>query len=318
MDQPKRNISDISHHFLSNIRGENPPKRTPPGGKDDGANGLPVHAEVPGEAPTHEPELDEAGDGMDPIGRPVTAVLGAGLNGSYFIRCREYAGHLCRDGGRVGLVQVDGSEFRLHLVEHDPVPADLPPMRGRPIEGRMDPKRIREALHELDYDVDHWLLLLPDPRRAEAGSLLQLVDDWTLLATSDHEGVVSGYRTLKGMVTKDTPAIRLALVDSADDAEAARMFTKLDGVCRQFLDAGLEKFDRVINSDQTSEHGILWLRGLSNGADGSVVPVSPVQWNVVKNFLRRNRAMLDEDRSIPVVEEPAPAVTPPVEEQVVE
>ncbi|MEM6313989.1 MAG: hypothetical protein AAF743_07865 [Planctomycetota bacterium] len=315
MDQPKRNISDISHHFLTNIRGQNPPKRTPPGGQGGGSGGgeIPVHAEVPGSTLGGEPELDEMGDGVDPIGRPVTAVLGAGLNGSYFIRCREYAAHLCRDGGRVGLVQVDGCEFRLHLVEHDPMPAELPPMRGRPIEGRMDPKRIREALHELDYDVDQWLLLLPDPRRAEAAPLLQLVDGWTLLAAADHEGVVAGYRALKGMVTKDTPAIRLALVDAADDAEASRMFTKLDGVCRQFLDAGLDKFDRVAKSDRVGEHGILWLRGLG-GATEQPTAAAPVQWNVVKNFLARNRAVLEEDASLP---EPV-AVAPPVVEPVAE
>ena len=36
---------------------------------------------------------------------------------------------------------------------------------------RLDPKRMTEALEELNWDVDRWLLLLPVPRTPEARDL---------------------------------------------------------------------------------------------------------------------------------------------------
>jgi len=60
---------------------------------------------------------------------------------------------------------------------------------------RLDPKRMTEALEELSWGVDRWLLLLPVPRTPEARELLRAVNQWTVLATCDHDGMVSAYRT---------------------------------------------------------------------------------------------------------------------------
>ena len=56
-----------------------------------------------------------------------------------------------------------------------------------------------EALEEMNWDVEHWLLLLPNPRTPEAKAILREIDHWVLLSTCDHDGVVSSYRMLKGL-----------------------------------------------------------------------------------------------------------------------
>jgi len=89
----------------------------------------------------------------------------------------------------------------------------------------LDGRRMTEALAELSADVDRWLLLLPTPRVPEARALLRQVDHWVLLTTCDHDGVVAGYRTLKGLVeTGQSPRVTLALLDGtgAPEADEAR------------------------------------------------------------------------------------------------
>src|SRR5439155_11457499 len=116
------------------------------------------------------------------------------------------------------------------------------------------------------WDVQQWLLVLPNPRVPEARNLLRDVRHWVLLSTCDHDGVISCYRTLKGLLDlwpaagdaaaspPPRPALSLSLLDATDDAEAERVCGKLAGVCQQFLNWPLEAQSSVRPNQQVVEH----------------------------------------------------------------
>src|SRR5947208_5211100 len=124
-DQPNSNssrpLSEISHLFLSSIRekagnGAAAPRRRPPVSQ---ATDL-----TPEEfAQVSREDSTEADRGPARVPQ-VTAVIGAHLNGRQFDRAKEYARHLAAGGGRVGLIEVDASEFRVMCF--DPSGEDRP------------------------------------------------------------------------------------------------------------------------------------------------------------------------------------------------
>jgi hypothetical protein len=288
---PDRAISAISHLFLSS------PEATEDANVADEVAALAEELHLDPAVLYDGPAGGEEEVGPLPaLGRPVRAVIGAGMNGSFFTRGREYAAHLVAGGGRVGLVQIDADEIRLHLVEHDADPATLPPERPRPTEGDLNDarrcRRITEALSELDYDVDRWLVLLPDPRHPEAKRLLAELRECVVLATADHDGVVAGYRTVKGLCEEVSPSeVAVALVDATDDGAARRVHHKLAEVCRQFLNVTLEDGGRVRAASTVAEHNVLWFRARSTGlADDAAVPSAAPQWGLLGKFLADGRA----------------------------
>ena len=113
----------------------------------------------------------------------------------------------------------------------------------------LDGRRMSETLDEMSWDVDRWLLNVPNPRQSEARAILRSIDNWTVLATCDHDGVVACYRSLKGLADihsndpsepSGAPTLSLALLDARDELAAIRVFRKLAGVCQQFLHWPLE------------------------------------------------------------------------------
>ncbi len=129
---------------------------------------------------------------------------------------------------------------------------------GAGVEGETlsttDVREIGQTLSALAADVARWLIVLPDPRLPHARRLLARCEEWTLLTSADHEGVVSGYRTLKGLCEMELPEdllcgsaqdgegprVTLAMLDAKNLDEADRAAKKLIGVCRQFLDLSID------------------------------------------------------------------------------
>src|SRR5204863_5686250 len=150
-----------------------------------------------------------------------------------FDRVKDYARHLAGQvGGRIGLMKLDASEFRLICFEPGMPADDAGGANGASAEV-YDPRQIAEAVEELNWDVERWLLLLPTPRVPEAKALLRQVDHWVLLTTCDHDGVVSGYRTLKGLIdTAQHPKVTLAMLDGAGESEMLAVYRKLAAVCQ--------------------------------------------------------------------------------------
>ena len=117
-----------------------------------------------------------------------------------------------------------------------------------------------EAMEEMNWDVEQWLLLLPNPRTPEAKAMLRETDHWMLLSTCDHDGVVSSYRMLKGLVESRRPRLALSVLDASDDAQNGRIYQKLSSVCQQFLDWPLEAEPAVQPVRDVSEHLVLLYR----------------------------------------------------------
>ena len=287
-DQPpqkKRSLTEISHLFLSSLRdrqgeGSQRPQRTPPP-SDQSIDLTPEEfARVyggGGEAPP-TPERKAV---------PISAMIGAHLNGKQFDRVKEYARHLADRVGRIGLIEVDASELRLIVFEasEQSGPGEIDPQSAECVE----PRLMIEALEELNWDVEHWLLLFPNPRTMEAKSLLREIDHWVLLSTCDHDGVVSSYRMLKGLADSHRPLLTLSLLDAADEGEVTRVFQKLSGVCQQFLDWPLDFESAVQPCPQIAEHLVLFYRPNRDKAQMA----TGSQWTAISDFIAAGKAAED-------------------------
>lgn len=304
----KRSLSEISHLFLSNVRdrqtdGAAPPQRTPP------AQGQVPPQWTPPQPAPQGPRTDESIDltpeefarmygsatanpqaPAEPRRKavPVTAILGAHLNGKQFDYVKRYARHRTSAVGRVGLVELDASELRLMCF--DPAGGNAPEQDADlPLECA-EPRQMSEALEELNWDVEQWIVLLPNPRTPEARALLRAIDHWTLLCTSDHDGVVSCYRMLKGLAEAARPQLALSVLDAADAAHADRVYQKLSSVCQQFLAWPLDAEPAVRAAEHVSEHLVLLYRPTRDKAQLAAAP----QWAIVAEFIERARVAREE------------------------
>ena len=294
---PKRSISEIGHLFLSSVR-------------DRQTAGQPRPARVPPKEPSIDltpEEYAQVFDGTEPAARPtedpaahaakippITALITLHLNGTANDRIREYARHLAANGEHIGVLEVDGSEFRLTRYERSIEPNESDPTPAQPIE-RFDHRFMSEALEEMSWDLDRWLLVLPSMRSPEARGLLKEVDHWAVLSTCDHDGVVSCYRTLKGLSggldESRRPDITLALLDAPSDAISASVFRKLRNVCLQFLGIELTSESAVRGTRAVAEHLVVNCRPVHDKAQLA----AGMQWVVVEEFLARARAQAAEE-----------------------
>lgn len=300
-DQPKHNrpLSEISHLFLSSIResagnGAPKPQRTPPGSPPRPNVSMDLTPEefaqvYGGEAATEGTPAQHLE--QERIA-PVSAIIGAHLNGKQFDRVKQYARHLAGPRKRIGLIEADASEFRLMCFDGT-IGASAGEVEMAASES-YDPRRMAEAISELNWDVDRWLLFLPNPRVPEARVLLRDVSDWVLLSTCDHDGVVSCYRTLKGLTDSRSPADRLvdrpqlslALFDAPDADSADKVFRKLASVCQQFLDWPLTSQVIVRPAHEVAEHLVVCCRPTRDKAQMGTTP----QWDIIGEFLTRAKA----------------------------
>lgn len=125
---------------------------------------------------------------------------------------------------------------------------------------------------------------------------------WVLLATCDHDGVVGGYRTIKGLAeaSQDAgagrPRLSLAAVDAGDAEESLALHRKLAGVCDQFLGWPLEAEPPVMPAGPVGEHVVLRFRPpRQNGrlSEGGRERAGP-HWSLVARFLEDAAALADD------------------------
>ncbi len=292
-----RKLSEISHLFLSSIRqkasnGQTPPRRIPPGQKADFGNDL-TPEELAGvsteEAQAENPDRDGA-----PVPQ-ITALIASHLNGKQLDRAKQYARHLTADGSRIGLIEVDASEFRLMCFGSGESQAQPEPETVESFESR----RMIEAINEMSCDVDEWLLLLPAPRTPEARTILREVARWVALSTCDHDGVVASYRALKGLTDlwpqeQKRPSLSLALLDAADDDHAARIAAKLSTTLAQFLTWPVESTTSIHPALEASEQLVLCCRPVHDKTQVAAAP----QWQILSDFVNRSKVSAAEDSVI--------------------
>lgn len=276
----KRSLSEISHLFLSSVRdrqmeGAPPPRRKPPKRTDETIDLTPEEfAEVYGGQRSPEPKRKSV---------PIAAVIGAHLNGKQFDRVKEYSRHRAASAGRVGLIELDASELRLMCFDAMGHIEGLQPELAPECS---EPREMAEAMEEMNWDVEQWLVLLPNPRTPEARAILREIDHWILLSTSDHDGVVSSYRMLKGLAESTRPRLTLSVLDCQEEGQAERVQAKLSSVCQQFLEWPLEPEPAVEAADEVCEHLVLLYRPTREKAQVANAP----HWAVVSNFLTEAKA----------------------------
>lgn len=266
-NRPSRPLSEISHLFLSTLRdqsgeGRSRPVRIPPGQR----------------APMPRMESEDSSNEVDAAPRKrVTGIVTAHLDDHRVEASLAYAASLASRGDRIGVMTVDAGEFKLQIVECDSdVPASEPE-----VSDLSDPRIMSDAIRELNHDVDRWLFIVGDRRRGEARSLLSRVDDWTMLTTCDHDGIVAGYRTLKGLAEGAKSPLAIALVDAPGHEQAVRAFDKLAGVCRQFLDWDVAHESLETDVENARAYTVLWCHSTRDAGQ----PESMPQWGVVESFL---------------------------------
>ena len=302
-DQSKESLREISHLFLSNVRdmagnGAPRPQRIPPA-KQQQQQPPPSHSldMTPQEFAQMFGGLDDADDshdqapdrGLAPVPH-VHAIIGAHLNGKQFDRAKQYARHLASTGLRVGLIEVDASEFRVMCF--DRADGDATHEASSDAETSFDPRRMNEVLEELSWDVQRWLLVLPQIRVPEARGLLRECSRWVLLSTCDHDGVIACYRTLKGLTdlwpggaTPDKPQLSLALLDATDTDQAERVSAKLVSVCQQFLNWPVDAEPTVDSSQPVAEHLVMCARPTRDKGQLAAAP----QWEIVADLIARSK-----------------------------
>ncbi len=221
----------------------------------------------------------------------MTAILAGHLTTNHRERVIEYARHLANDGTRVGLIEVDPSEFRVMCFDRF---ADVEAMPdGEVVSECFDPRQMTEVLSELSWDIQRWLLVLPQSRVPETRVILRGVKRWTMLSTCDHDGVISCYRALKGLTdlwpaerSEAKPRLSLALLDAADEQQADRVGSKLLSVCQQFLNWPLELEAHVRVAQRVNQHVVMCCRPIHDKSQLATAP----QWQIVADFIAKAKS----------------------------
>ncbi|MGA3068582.1 MAG: hypothetical protein ABSF29_17200 [Tepidisphaeraceae bacterium] len=284
----KQTLSEISHLFLSEIRqrpgaGAPRPTRVPPAAPAKPAAAR-AHASV-----DLTPEELAAAYGEDSSEAATTGLEFSVVLASHLTdpsqRIRQYAGYLAAQNKRVGLIEIDNTDFSIAAFESGPRDG-VADAASSPIVEELDARRMSETLAEMSFDIDRWLICLTNPRTTEARELLRVSRRWVLLTTADHEGIVAAYRALKGLSELGKPSISAAVLNARDEAEAEAVFNKLDAVAGQFLGCRITAQAPVQPADQVSEQLILHCRAPRDKSQ----PLTGPQWHVVADFLSRAAA----------------------------
>jgi hypothetical protein len=245
---------------------------------------------------------------------PVSAIVAAHFNSKQMERVKEYARHLAGQGQRVGLIVADAAEFKLICFDGVTEAGSAPEAQSSNLNPTAS--EIQAAINELSFDLDRWLLLVPNYRSAEARELLAATDHWVLLSTCDHDGVVACYRTLKGLSGLHRPRLSLAVLEALGLPDAGRIHHKLAAVCQEFLGIPLEEETPVKKFRQAAEFEVMsW----KPQRDQALAAGATAPWRVVSQFLARVRAQQQQPaapQASPAAANPAmaiPAMAMPVQ-----
>lgn len=294
-DQPKqhRSLSEISHLFLSSVRerqtgGAARPQRKPP-------THQPAPAPRPPSVDLTPEEFQEVLAGTPeqqaPRVPPIKAVLASHIGNSQLEPAMRYARHIAASGKRVGLIAIAAGEFRLITFDSSEATGERPAATAADC---LDARAMREAINELNYDLDLWLLAVSNPRVPEGRKLLRAVGQWVILATGDRDGLVACYKVIKSLAESPHPRLSLAVMDARNDADARHAIEKIAGACQQFLDWQIFPEPPVSDARHVGEYDAMHCL-----AHDKAQLASAAHWQVVEELIeaaKKNPA------------EPAPAV----------
>jgi hypothetical protein len=271
-------LSEIGHLFLTELRqkqGGARPVRTPP---PSSSNINLTHEEF-----ERACQVEDATIAADKPPSSVTALLSSHLADQEAHWIHSYARQAAHSDGRVGLIEIDAAELKVACFDRSPV-FDARAVQDTAAETSLEPldqRRMAQAMEELAWDVDRWLLYVHAPRSPQGRDLLRLVDHWLLLATADHDGVVAAYRTIKGLFGGDRPDLSLVVLDAPDAPHAAGVHQKLSGVCQKFLDCPVRAETPLRHVADVRQTVVLHCRGAVENDQIA----SSAHWKVISDFL---------------------------------
>jgi len=300
---PHQSLSEISHLFLTGLRekqsgrqslragGAAIPHRTPPR-KGEPAPRKMVSVDV-------TPQ-EMAGEHVSDRRPSLSVVLAHHLAGAAVQRVREYARHAAAVSGRVGLIELGDDGLRLTSFDASPLgkldsdSAANPAACVEPVNG----KRISEALEELNWDIQRWILFLPGGTKSDkAKQLLERIEHWTVLTSADDQGIIAAYRSLKGLPEIGKASLSMAVFGAEDEAHGTLVHRKLAGACRQFLGRQLDCEGRVTASSNATEHVVLMCRA-AGGADAP-----QEHWTAVMELAEQSAEPISAQPGAPAAEE---------------
>jgi hypothetical protein len=298
-DQSKnpRSLSDISHLFLSSVRERQTgsaarPQRTPPPKTEPResreADLTPQEFQHVANEPREIPNENSSVP-------PVRAVIASHLGSRQFDAVRSYARSLASSGRRIGLIWIDVSEFALLTYEPDERVQERHDESGGEF---FDARVMREAIAELNCDLECWILAVANPRVAEGRALLKDVSRWVLLSGKDHDAVVACYRTLKGLADLHRPRLSIAALDTTDPAESEQVFSKMASTCMQFLNWPLEAEPAVEDAPHVAECTVMHCSVQGDKAQLATAG----HWQVIADLLEQAHDV-EEDESEPLTPE---------------
>ena len=306
-----RSLSDISHLFLSSVREKQMgasalPRRKPPAKRTPSVDLTPeefkqvlgVDEPPPPSVVATEVEAPETPTQVP----PVKVLIASHLGEKQLDAAKRYGRNLAAGGKRVGLIVIDAGEFQLITFDASGVaPAE-------PVEERsaFDARAMRDAVNELSCDIDCWLLLVRNPRVAEARALLRDAESWVVLSTCDHEGIVACYRAIKGLADLSKSRVSLAALDATEPGESDAVFRKLSGVCGQFLSCAVEPEPAVGEARHVTD---VPLMNCQAGHDKAQL-ASANHWRVVSDLVAQGKQSVKSGESEAAIEMAAPGATP--------
>lgn len=296
MDSRKPDLREISHLFLSSVRqrqtgNATPPKRIAPAKRSD---------------PTVDLTPDEfaqvTSQAKEVVAEPrVFGILASHFDGRALDVARSYAAAQSQTGARVGLIEVDASGARVIVVDPEHADSTAGPTTH-------DSGEFNDALNELGWDIDRWLVVITSPRVTAARELMRSIDRFVLVTSCDSDGVVAAYRSVKGAADtlrrdgQASPKLSLAVFGAEDDAHAEAVFDKLNGVMLQFLSWPLEFEGRIgaVNSP-TLAPAIAFRAMTETGAQ---------HWDILARFVSQQGNKTVEE---PIAESAKPQAAIPVQ-----
>jgi hypothetical protein len=306
-----QSLSQISHLFLSRVRerqdAASSASRTPLRKPPQPAAAPDADIDLSPEEFQHVYSEEAMGlrhrgasnDETNPV-PPVRAVLASHLGARQFDCVRRYARGLAAAGSRVGLLWADAGELRISTFERS---EDGDTSAGMSAEmSCFDGRAVRDAINELNCDLDCWLIGLANPRLPEARQLIADCPHWVLLSGCDHDSVVASYRAIKGLSELARPRISMAVLDAHGPEEADRVFRKLVGVSSQFLAVRIDPEAPVCRAPEAEEFEVMRCR---TSMDKSQLASAP-QWKVIAELIAS---------ASPAPEQESPMNTPSFEQE---
>jgi hypothetical protein len=284
-----QSLSEISHLFLTGMRQRQAgsaatPQRKPPAVSID----LTPREFASGESETRRPS--------------VSAVLAHHLAPPALTRVREFARHAATASGRVGLIELGDDGLRLTCFDASPLGATNAAPDQSPGPEPVNGRRIAEAIEEMSWDIQSWLLFLPGGIRTDrARQLLGQLAHWTVLVAADDEGVVAAYRVIKSAAEIAAPSMSVAVLGAEDDAHGTMIHRKLAAAAKRFLNRSIDCEGRVVEASNVSEHVTLMCRAAAAAAEG----VPQEHWTAVMDLINKSAEPVAAQPAPPPREEPA-------------